>query len=287
MQILRTIRDQFRAGDRPGGEIAHERATTDAATGPCPICSAPLTPRSPSPEAEGGRSYSACSSCGILELHDAIDAEPNTGAARRHGTAKRPGREFAIALFAAEVLGRSGLRVVSWRPGSSADGQRISRIPLIARYDIAVAEHDSPKSAGADGVNVVGIDAVERGSYDIVIASEILQTLTDPADGFAQILRSAGPSGIVVVTTDLYDGSPVAKLRFHAATEHRWFWTIDALSRVAGAEGFLVDVRLPEIAVRRNLVRKRFVFLSRDPQTMQRLRTRFGTEFLAPSESHE
>jgi len=282
------IRDRLGAGDRSSSSTASNATVNgDPPAGPCKVCSAPTTPHVSTPEAAIGRSYTACTLCGLLELDGSVETPANTGAAKRHGSAKRPGREFAIALFAAELLGRSGLRTLTWRPGNSADGQRVARIPLIERYDIAIADGDEPRSAGADGVNVVGIEAIEHERYDLVIASEILQLLDDPVEGFAQILRGANPSGLVVITTDLYDGSPVDKLRFHAAPEHHWFWTIDALSRVARNEGFFVDVRLPEIAVHRNLVRKRFVYLSRDPETMQRVRTAFGAEIHAPSEMAE
>lgn len=220
----------------------------------------------------------------MLELHDAVGAPPNSAPAKRHGSAKSPGREFAIALTAAELLGRSGLHVLSWRPGRSADAARIASIPLIARFDVALDDADEPRAAGPAGVNVVDVDRVAADAYDVVIASEIVQTLRDPAAGLAAILRAAGRRGLVVLTTDLHDGSPVRSLGFARARDHRWFWTIDAVAHVARSEGFLFDVRLPEIAVQRKLRRKRYVYLSQDPDTMQRVRTHFGTQFRAPSE---
>lgn len=282
MALLKTIRERL----KPESSTPRETTSTPQNGTPthrCVVCGGnTVEARSTELGDHPGRDYARCGNCGLIELRGGTGA-PNARHGRRHGTKKSPGREFSIALFAAETLDRSGLSVLSWRPGASVDDRRIERIPLVGRYAAAVAPGDEPACA-ANGTELMPVDAVPADAFDIVIGCEVVQCFDDPVSELNAVLAAAAPAGLVVLTTDLYDGSSIDKSQFHRVEEHRWFWTIEALERVAAAAGFQVDVRLPEVAVANQLTRKRFLFLSRSAETMQLVRTAFGTTFHAPSE---
>lgn len=170
-----------------------------------------------------------------------------------------------------------------WEPGVTKDIRRISALPQVAKVTAACY----PTADAPDGASVTRIDAADasKGLFDLTIVNEVAQTLEAPSEGLAGMLRSVKPNGLVIVSTDLYDGSDLDKLAFPRAPGHRWFWTGSAMVRVAASEGFHVDVRIPKLAVKKKYWRKRYVLLSPSGDVMKRVRNYFGSVLHAPSEA--
>ena len=284
------IDDLVDGGEHMASDTELVRPTVGPTVGPSPDPAAPVSADHPAPplyercpacegddldgctvtRGQTSRVVTSCNTCGLLGFDERPDAPAiNSSPGERLGSVDRPGRDHAMAMLGVELLDRSDLSVMMLQPGVSCDGVRIESFPDVA---------------SVCSVDLADLDRSTRATrHHLVLGNEVLQA-ADPASFLCSIAGRLDDDGLAVISTDLYDGSDLGALRFPFTSTNRWFWSATTLGLLAEQAGLQWDVRLPAIAVRRRTLRKRYVFLSRSDAVMERIRTRFATTYVAPSE---
>lgn len=234
----------------------------------CPICGGDAAHVGEVAASSGrpARAFGVCDSCGAVRLAPpALPVKANVVKAARLGSKERYGRDLAMAAMACAIIGRDQLDVLWWEPGASADAARIEGLPSVA------AVHRWEHGTAAPAV-------------DVIVGQEVMQCQPDPAGALRDACLALREDGLVVLSTDLYDGSDPHGIGYLRSPAHRLMWSFEAVERVVGPLGLTVDCRLPEIAVSRGLARKRYLLLTRSETVRRRTRRFFGAVVSAPSE---
>lgn len=245
----------------------------------CLICSsALLIDGSLSPTAaHPGRKFTQCDNCRSIQLAAASGAPTaNQTAGRRLGSAKRFGRDYAMAMMGKAILGTANIDLHWWQPGVSEDRKRIAAIPGITSITELPLAVEGP--GGPDSVHTEGPTA------DLLIGNEVVQCLKDPVEDLSNALRRIRTDGLAILSTDLNMGDNPDRMKFLRQRPHTMMWSFEALTYVAQRDGFTVDCRLPMTAVDRSLTRKRYVLMTRSADVRRRIRRYFGHVAFAPSE---
>lgn len=247
---------------------------------PCPACaSTDLEELTVAPtETTRGREILRCRECATMRLLHPSATIVNRSGNPRLGHGNAYGRDLPMTTTGLDILGRRDVRLLWWRAGCSTDLPRIAGSPLLS--EIAVWDDADLCGVGEAGRR----DAPDRGAHDLVVGNEVVQGLDDPEVEWGQLFGAVSADGLVVLSTDLTDDSDPAEIGFVRAPLHKWMWSYEGLRRLGDAHGFRLDVRLPQVARVNKLRRKRFLYLSRSAQTMERVRCYFGRTPFAPSE---
>ncbi len=261
--------------------------------GPCPVCGArrlkarTVTDRS----AKAGVGTPAqfrirrCTNCGHVgnpdNTHDyrafeRIDALPDRA---RIGTPERQGREFHMARMAVDILGRRDLDVLVFGAGRSFDNQHIAGLPEVRGAAIAdiMRLRDDAEFIDAN------LPAPRR--FDIVIASEVVEHFLEPRADFAHLLSYVKPGGLLVCSTNLYDGGRMAKHHYLFLNGHVAYYTAKSAGRIAAANNVHLDIRTPLVATGYGGVRKRYLLFTDSDAVAASIVEYFKDRPYAPSES--
>jgi SAM-dependent methyltransferase len=197
---------------------------------------------------------------------------------RRVGTAEHKGREFHMAQMGADILGRSSLQVMVFGAGRSLDYRHIAELPEV-------------KSVVMSDVVDLGIDAdfinITQGTsrrFDLIIACEVVEHFTDPMTEFPRLFRLLSRNGLLVCSTNIYDGRNVANHTYLYSRGHVSYYGPRAIREIARRSHMLFDFRLPAIVTGTAGPRKRYVLFSRSARNMQQVVEYFGSHTYAPSE---
>ena len=87
------------------------------------------------------------------------------------------------------------------------------------------------------------------------------------------------------LSTNLYDGRRLATQTYPFVGGHTSYYSVGSLSRLAEANGVLIDVRTPLVATGYAGPRKRYILLSTSAAVMAAAARYFETHEYAPSES--
>ncbi len=226
-----------------------------------------------------GRKFIKCKTCQTLRFETEGPSLSNRKGSSRLGSKELPGRDYAMATMGIEILGQGQVDILWWEPGCSEDYFRISSIPLVRNVTI----WDVASLCGAPVEDLVKKPTPE--SADLVICNEVIHRLPSPVRSWKRALRALRPGGLLVCSTSLYSGRLAKRGGYLQHPETRVFWSYEGIRALADRHGFDVDVRVPEIAYRKNIKRKRYVFLSQSPAMQRNIRRYFGDTFLAPSET--
>lgn len=224
-----------------------------------------------------------CRPCGHVGAPDnfkdyaSFTSPKQLGNTPRVGSEKKPGREYFMAKMAIEALGKDDVSVLVCGPGRSVDYRRIATLGKVKKLAIA----DLMKFY--DDAEWVDLNAPIAEQFDIVICCEVIEHFTDPPNDFRKTLGYVNDDGMVVCSTNIYDGGNLAKHRYLFSLGHTSYYTPTALAHIAKDNGVYVDFRLPEVATKLGL-RKRYVIFTRSQQTLQNLAVYFGSHPFAPSE---
>jgi hypothetical protein len=199
--------------------------------------------------------------------------------AARTGRPERPGREFYMAQMAIDILGRDDLDVLIFGAGRSYDNHHIAALPQVRQVAIA----DVMKLR--DDAEFIDLNLPAPRRFPVVVASEVVEHFEDPRPDFARLLAFAEPGGMVVLSTNLYDGGRLASQAYVFVPGHTSYYTTGSLTRLAEANGYLIDFRIPLVATGYAGPRKRYVLLSTSPAVMEATARYFSTHEYAPSES--
>lgn len=226
---------------------------------------------------------SCCQGCGMLRFPEntggfAIHATGCEGELRslRNANSERPGREFHMAQMGLEILNRPDLQVSFFGAGLNTDWQWVERIHPTVRTKLVDLENLQAMP------NFEPI--TEATPSDIVVASEVIEHFEEPVAHFQSLLRLLKDDGLLICSSNIYDGTDISRHMYPFVPGHVAYWTPLALIQVAASAGCFVDFRTPEIGLGRGGPRKKYILFYRSPEIAYRVALYFGTHMFAPSE---
>jgi hypothetical protein len=196
----------------------------------------------------------------------------------RVGTEDRQGREFHMAEMAAQIMGRSGLSVLVYGAGRSIDNRHIgalSQVKSVAIADVMQLRNDA---------DFIDINQPTSRQFNLVIASEVVEHFLNPSQDFPALFRFVDTGGLLVCSTNVYDGSNLEKHKYIFTPGHTSYYTPEALTYIARSNGFYIDFRVPLVATGYAGPRKRYLFLTREASLLTDIARYFGRHMYAPSE---
>lgn len=196
----------------------------------------------------------------------------------RVGTAEHQGREFHMAAMGADILQRSGLKVMVFGAGRSLDYQHIAKLPAVDRV---VMSDVVDLGVDADFINITK-GTSER--FDLIIACEVVEHFTDPRAEFPRLFKLLTRKGLLVCSTNIYDGKNVANHTYLYSRGHVSYYSPQAIRKIARRSRMRFDFRVPAIATGTAGPRKRYVLFTRSRGNMRRIVEYFGRHAYAPSE---
>lgn len=225
-----------------------------------------------------------CERCGYLSNFDntadysAFESVEAFKLSARVGTPEHEGREFHMAQMGVDILARSGLHAMVFGAGRSVDYQRIGRL---AQVDRVVMSDVVELTSEADFINILeGTD--ER--FDLIIACEVVEHFTDPRTEFRRLFELLTPDGLLVCSTNIYDGGNFAKHNYLYSRGHVSYYSRPAIKHLARRSRMAVDFRTPAIVQGVAGPRKRYLLFTRSTDNVQRTREYFADRKFAPSE---
>jgi SAM-dependent methyltransferase len=199
----------------------------------------------------------------------------------RVGTKEHQGREFHMAEMGADILQRSGLKVMVFGAGRSLDYQHIAKLSAVDRV---VMSDVVDLGVDADFINITE-GTSER--FDLIIACEVVEHFTDPRTEFPRLFKLLTKNGLLVCSTNIYDGRNVANHRYLYSRGHTSYYGPRAIGVIARRSRMRFDFRLPEIVTGTAGPRKRYVLFTRPASNMRKIAEYFGGHPYAPSEHVE
>jgi len=234
-----------------------------------------------------GKSIKAlqCQSCGLIQYPDNHESYINQlnlplevkFRNLRNATQDRPGREFYMAEMGLEILGVHQAEVSFFGSGLNTDYLWLQR-----KYPKVIAKL-------VDLENMQEVNNFEQISdatpSDVVIAAEVIEHFVEPVEHFKSLLRLVKNNGILICSSNIYDGTDVGVHQYPFVPGHVAYWTPLALIKLASDMGFFVDFRTPAIGLTRGGPRKKYIIFYRNTQNLYATSLYFGTHMHAPSEA--
>lgn len=226
-----------------------------------------------------------CLSCGLIRYpknlghYAKVIARQSSEATLRelrNANDERPGREFYMAEMGIEVLDRPAAEVSFFGSGLNTDWQWLQRHYPQTRSKLVDLENMQA---------VAHFESIDQATpSDIVVASEVIEHFTDPVAHFGSLLRLLKPDGLLICSSNIYDGSAIRLHQYPFVPGHVAYWTPLSLVKVASDAGCFVDFRTPEVGLTRGGPRKKYIIFYRQVETLYRMSLYFGTHMFAPSE---
>ena len=199
----------------------------------------------------------------------------------RVGTEESTGREFHMAEMGAEILKRTGLRVMVFGAGRSLDYQHIAKLPSVER----VVMSDVVDLRGeADFINIMK-GTSER--FDLIIACEVVEHFPDPMTEFPRLFDLLAKDGLLICSTNIFDDGALGKHRYLFLRGHVSYYSPKAIAEIARRSKILFDFRMPSVALGPAGLRKRYVLFTHSLANLQNTAEYFGRNPYAPSEPPE
>lgn len=278
----------------PGPRVVRDRVRSAIRLSPrCVICGARtriLTVRQDTANVRGGAPGKTlrmfpCRVCGFVRNPENVydyrslgHVEEMSNAART-GRLERPGREFHMAQMAIDILGRAGLDVLVYGAGRSLDNRHIAALPEVRHVAIA----DVMKLRDDGEFIDSNLPAARR--FDVVVASEVIEHFLDPTADLRALFDFVEPDGLLVCSTNLYDGGRLSRQSYVFVPGHTSYWSEASVKRVGAANGVFVDFRIPLVATGFAGPRKRYILFTRSSDVIDAIGRYFSTREYAPSDS--
>ncbi|MFM8541971.1 MAG: methyltransferase domain-containing protein [Chakrabartia sp.] len=226
-----------------------------------------------------------CTYCGYVNLPENIEKYDHymsedgfhiDFAQKRNGNEFRPGREYYMALTGTKIIGPDNLEVSFFGPGYNIDHEWYKNKYPQSTVKLVDLENYQ---------NFENYEHPEKCSpSDLVIASEVIEHFTNPEDNFKNLFSAVKKDGLIICSTNINDGSELAKHDYPFTAGHCSYWSPISLIKIASQFGFFVDFRTPEIAVKRAGKRKKYIFFFKDVSVMLRIGAYFAINIYAESE---
>jgi SAM-dependent methyltransferase len=151
----------------------------------------------------------------------------------------------------------------------------------MTKLGVAVVDrpHASVFAVGADP-DVLDAASTDRAPFDVVVAADVIEYLSDPRVEFAKIARLVADDGVLICSAAIHDGGPLRHRRIAAGC--RSVFTAQSLRRIGAAHQLLIDFRLPPPSSKAG-ARRRYVIFSRSDQVMDAVADYFARHRHAPS----
>ena len=255
---------------------------------PCPVCAGPTESAEfvceVRPYMGKNQRGIRCLGCGLLRFPENVghfEVQPSPGCESdlrsfRNANDERPGREFHMAQMGLEMLDRADARVIFFGAGLNTDWQWLQRV------------HPRVRTTLVDLENLQGVPNFEEISRatpaDVVVASEVIEHFSDPVAHLQSLFRLLEDDGILICSSNIYDGTDIRRHMYPFVPGHVAYWTPLSLIQMAAGARCFVDFRTPEIGLTRGGPRKKYILFYRRAETAFRVSLYFGTRMFAPSE---
>ncbi|MCW2829343.1 MAG: hypothetical protein JWP31_35 [Aeromicrobium sp.] len=260
------------------------RLATSIGSTPCLVCGSRRTHVTTVPRKRRTHEIRVCERCSYLSNFDntvdytKFESVESFKLTPRVGTADHRGREYFMAEMGVDILRRDGLQVMVFGAGRSLDYVHIGQLPQVDRV---VMSDVVELTTEADFVNILtGTD--ER--FDLIIACEVVEHFADPVTEFARLFELLTPDGLLVCSTNIYDGGNFAKHTYLYLRGHLSYYSEQAIAHIAKKGGMRHDLRTPAIAQGKVGPRKRYVLFTRSDHNVRHTADYFADRPFAPSE---
>lgn len=251
----------------------------------CLVCSAPRVRRrsvTSKADATKVRDVTVCQDCGfvgiaelpVVRYRDKTSMDQLPGGGLRIGTTDRPGREFQMGRMAVDILGRDGLDLLVYGAGRSLDNHHLAALDAV--HEVAIGDIMKVR----DDAPFHDANQPATRTFDVVIASEVIEHFRTPRPDFARLFEFVGPEGLLVCGTSIKDSNALAGQPYIFYPDHTSYYSPRSLQIISRDHGFHIDFRTPQDGG----VRKRYVMFSRSRDVMEQIALYFGVHRLAPSE---
>lgn len=278
-QLLRHPARSARAVARRVRRVVLIRSNT-----PCLVCGSRRTHVTTIPRKRRTYEIRVCERCQYLSNFDnTVDYSQFQTVASfklspRVGTELHRGREFHMGQMGVDILGRSGLQVMVFGAGRSLDYRHLGALTEVERV---VMSDVVELTTEADFININdGTD--ER--FDLIIACEVVEHFEDPRAEFRRLFELLSDDGLLVCSTNIYDGGNFAKQTYLYLRGHVSYYSARAIQHIARENRIHVDLRTPEIATGSVGPRKRYLLFTRSDANVRQTEEYFTQHEYAPSE---
>ena len=252
----------------------------------CPVCDSPNSRLRVIERTDKNRTYEIriCQTCQhVSNADNTVDYSAFTsvrkfGLTPRVGTEERKGREFHMARMGVDILQRSSLQAMVFGGGRSLDYRHIGKLPEVE----GVAMGDVV-DLGIDDDFIDITKGTDR-RFDLIIACEVIEHFPDPRSEFPRLFELLADDGLLICSTNIYDGTNVARHTYLYSRGHVSYYSPRAIREIAEQNDMLFDFRVPEIVTGTAGPRKRYVLFTRSTSNLQRIAEYFGNHVYAPSE---
>lgn len=227
-----------------------------------------------------------CQSCGLIRhpnnlggFTKKISNDTLEGKLRnfRNGTEERPGREFYMAKMGLDILNKDQGEISFFGSGLNIDHLWIKqKFPNILTKLV-----DLENMQNIDNFESINDATVS----DVVIACEVIEHFSEPVEHFKSLLRLVKNDGILICSSNIYDGTDISRHQYPFVPGHVTYWTPLALIKLASDMGFFVDFRTPFIGLTRGGPRKKYIIFYKNTQNLFATSLYFALNMHAPSET--
>lgn len=227
-----------------------------------------------------------CRSCGLIRYPENLgkfvkviskDITQANNRVLRNANDERPGREFYMAEMGMEIVSKHNASVSFFGSGMNTDHLWLKR-----KYpEMQPKLVDMENLQEADNFEFIA-DATPS---DVVVACEVIEHFTEPVAHFESLLRLLKNDGILICSSNVYDGTNISLHQYPFIPGHVAYWTPLSLIKMASDHGCFVDFRTPQVGLTRGGPRKKYIIFYRNTETLFRMSAYFGTHMLAPSEA--
>jgi SAM-dependent methyltransferase len=251
---------------------------------PCLVCGSRRTHVTTVPRKRRSYDIRVCEACGYLSNftntvdYSAFQSVESFRLSPRVGTELHRGREFHMGAMGVDILCRSGLKAMVFGAGRSLDYRHLGALPQIDRV---VMSDVVELTTEADFVNI-SQGTSER--FDLIIACEVVEHFTDPVAEFQRLLELLTPGGLLVCSTNIYDGGNFAKHTYLYLRGHVSYYSNKAIELLARKNKANVRFVVPAIAQGSVGPRKRYLLFTRAPEILSNIDRYVACHEFAPSE---
>lgn len=226
-----------------------------------------------------------CKACGFVrhpdnlgEYRKILKEQTGVGLLRtlRNATDERPGREFYMAEMGLEIVGKPNASISFFGSGLNTDHLWVKR----AYPGVSTKLVDLENMQEVENFEPIA-DATPS---DVVLASEVIEHFTEPVAHFESLLKLLKSDGILICSSNIYDGTDMSFHQYPFVPGHVAYWTPLSLIKLASDQGCFVDFRTPEIGLTRGGPRKKYIIFYRSTELLFRTSLYFGRHMHAPSE---
>ena len=163
--------------------------------------------------------------------------------------------------------------------GRSLDYQHIAKLPSVAKVTMS----DVVDLRGeADFINITkGTDQ----RFDLIVACEVVEHFTDPTTEFPRLFDLLTPKGLLVCSTNIYDGGHPKRHSYLYLRGHVSYYGPRSIGVIAKQSDMQFDFRMLKFGPPQGFgERKRYILFSHSLTNIRRAAEYFGGHAFAPAE---